>query len=106
MGLLSGVPPMEPWNDESPKLKIPPSDPTIQYPLVVAAARGATVEADACPAGAADATISPATSVTERPAASLRTNRRTCMDPPEVRSRPHLLLSPLSNRRQTIVGVD
>src|ERR1035437_4244641 len=82
MGLLSGVPPMEPWNDESPKLKMPPSDPTIQYPLVVAA-RGATVEADACPAGAADATISPATSVTDRPAASLRTNRRPCIDPPQ-----------------------
>src|SRR5664280_1442062 len=83
IGLLSGVPPMEPWNDESPKLKMPPSDPPIQYPLVVVAARGATVEADACPAGAADATISPATSVTDRPAASLRTNRRACIDPPQ-----------------------
>ena len=29
-GALSGVPPMDPWNDASPKEKMPPSDATSQ----------------------------------------------------------------------------
>src|ERR1035437_3832122 len=33
MGLLSGSPPADPKNPASPKLKIPPSDATCQYPL-------------------------------------------------------------------------
>ena len=32
MGLFSGLPPMEPWNAASPKLKMPPSEATSQYP--------------------------------------------------------------------------
>lgn len=31
-GLLSGVPPIDPWNTASPKANMPPSDPAFQYP--------------------------------------------------------------------------
>src|SRR3954453_2173492 len=32
MGLFSFMLPVDPWNRASPKLKMPPSDATIQYP--------------------------------------------------------------------------
>ena len=32
IGLFSRVPPMEPWKAASPKLKMPPSEATSQYP--------------------------------------------------------------------------
>ena len=32
IGLFSGLPPIDPWKAASPKLKMPPSDATSQYP--------------------------------------------------------------------------